>query len=366
MKRLLLVGAGQSQLFVLRALARRRRHDLDIVLLTPQDRLIYTGMLPGWVAGHYALDEIDIPLEPLARAAGARLLVDELVGLDAERRVATTAYGRNLEFDVVSLATGGVTDLAPILGAEQHALALRPYEQFVERWSLLQLRLASMSQPTVTVIGAGVGGVEIALAIAFRMRSAGNGSRVQLISGGTFLGDLARPTGELVERTLRLRGIRLIEGPAKSLDALSVQLEDGTAINSDTTLVITGTAPPPWLAASNCQKAEDGFVAVDSRLQSVSHPAVFAAGDIASLPSKLPKSGVYAVRAGPILAANVLAALDGGPLTAFRPQGRALYLISTGRQHAIASWGTLAFHGTWVWRWKDWIDRDFISKFRQP
>lgn len=365
MKRLLLAGAGHSQLAVLRALALRRSADLEVVLLTPHDRQIYSGMLPGWVAGHYAVDEIDIPLAPLARAAGARLVLDELDSIDPEQRTVRTRTGTSLEFDVAAIATGAVMDLHGIAGAEQHALPLRPFEQFIERWALLQLRLAAMPQPIVTVIGGGAAGIEVALAISHRMRSTRADARIQLISGGPLLDRHAAAARGPVERTLRLRGIRVLEEVVGHVDAGSVHLLDGPALNTDATIIATGVAPPAWIEPSGLASDERGFIAVDSRLRSSSHPAVFAAGDIATMiGSPRPKSGVYAVRAGPVLAYNVIAAAHGRPLRRHRPQPLALYLLSTGKPHAIASWGPLAIQGDSLWRWKDRIDRGFISKFR--
>jgi NADH dehydrogenase FAD-containing subunit len=78
-----------------------------------------------------------------------------------------------------------------------------------------------------------------------------------------------------------------------------------------------------------------------------------------------PKSGVYAVRAGPPLAANLRAALEGRPLAPYRPQPRALALIGTGGKHAVGLWGPLSWQGRWVWTWKDRIDRAFVARFTE-
>ena len=102
---------------------------------------------------------------------------------------------------------------------------------------------------------------------------------------------------------------------------------------------------------------------MNAALQSVSHANVFAAGDIAAHPMALPRSGVYAVRAGPSLAHNLAAFCQGQPLAAWRPQRRALYLLSTGDGAAMGVWGGWCWSGRWVWRWKDWIDRRFVASF---
>jgi NADH dehydrogenase FAD-containing subunit len=111
---------------------------------------------------------------------------------------------------------------------------------------------------------------------------------------------------------------------------------------------------------------EQGFVATTATLQSVSHPEVFAAGDVASRNDRaLPKSGVYAVRAGPALALNLRRRLAGGELMPWQPRERSLYLLSCGARRAIASWGELSAQGRWVWWWKDQIDRGFVGSFAQ-
>jgi NADH dehydrogenase FAD-containing subunit len=109
-----------------------------------------------------------------------------------------------------------------------------------------------------------------------------------------------------------------------------------------------------------------GHVQVNPFQQSTSHANVFAAGDVAHRVDQAhPRSGVYAVRAGPPLAHNLLAAHEGLPLKPHLPPRHSLNLLSCGTGHAIASYGPLHLEGGWVWAWKDRIDQGFMARYRR-
>jgi len=367
MKRLLLVGGGQAHAFVLRALAASPRRDVEVVLVTPSDRLVYSGMLPGWIAGHYTLPELAVPLAPLAEAARAVLVQRRIVGLDLERKVVRTDRDELIEFDLLSIASGPAVDFDAIPGSRDFALPIRPLDNFVEGWARIHAHALTTEAPLrLTVIGAGAGGVEIALAMKYRLAVCRDRVRVQLVTGtGSILPGHGMRARALVKDALLRQGVRLVEGAVRHLERDSAQLEDGGVLPSDATILVTGAAAEAWPGASGLATDERGFILVTPTLQSASHPFVFAAGDAATfVDAPRVKSGVYAVRAGPPLAANLIATLDGQPPAPFRPQRRALYLIATGPRHAVASWGQLAVAGNAVWQWKDRIDRAYVAKFR--
>ena len=84
--------------------------------------------------------------------------------------------------------------------------------------------------------------------------------------------------------------------------------------------LLVGTQTPAWLASSGLVLDTQGFVRVNAFQQSTSHAAVFAAGDVASREdAPHARSGVYAVRAGPPLLANLLSVLNGQPLILYVP-----------------------------------------------
>jgi selenide,water dikinase len=250
-------------------------------------------------------------------------------------------------------------------GAAAHALAVKPVDAFLKGWSDIAARAArDNSALRLAVVGGGAGGVELALAMSHRIRASGGRIACTLVCRGGLLAGHPRRAARLAARQLAREGIGLLAGAeVVEVDAGRLRLADGSAIAFDALVWATGAGAQAWLAQSSLA-CRDGFVEVDAHLQSTSHAGVFAAGDAASHAGRQwPKSGVTAVRQGPVLAENLLRSIRGQALVAYHAQRPHLALISTGRRHAIASWRGLAWEGSWVWRWKDRIDRRFMERF---
>src|SRR5215471_717716 len=168
-------------------------------------------------------------------------------------------------------------------------------------------------------------------------------------------------------RILRERGISVVTGSKASEVRADAVLVDGNgAVALNEMFWTTRAAPANWLADTGLALDPEGFIRVSETLQSVPHPDVFAAGDIAAIEGHAPpKSGVYAVRSGPPLAGNLRRMLMGRPLQRYKPQREALYLISTGERYALGARNGFTFEGAWVWTLKDFIDRRFMAKFNE-
>ncbi len=369
-KQLVLLGGGHAHVHVQRSLIDRPLHNTSVTLVTPFTRQVYSGMLPGWIAGHYALDDCVISLSALAKSASVRVVQAAASRIDFARRDVTCDNGERVGFVVLSIDTGSVANVAAIDGVREHAMTVRPIERFIEQMTQLNATLAAHrgALQEIAVIGAGAGGVEIALALQFataRGDPLAPACRVTLVSAAdTLPGRVA----SRVARALTAAGIRLRVGVAATrIDRNGVTLADGSAIAAQHVIVALGAAAAAWPRQSGLWCDELGYIVTNSFLQSVSHANVFAVGDCATMRDVArPKSGVFAVRAGSPLERNLRRALAGDALEAYTPQQRSLYLISTGRRHAIASWGPLSWQGDWVWRWKDRVDRAFIAKYRMP
>lgn len=367
MKRLVLLGGGHAHVRVLTELRKKRIAGWEVHLISPYPRQIYSGMLPGWIAGHYDIEQCAVRLDALAASADVPFRQTFGIGIDLRQNLIACADGSQEPFDALSIDTGPQTSLDSIIGAAANVTPIRPIEDFVAAWPTLVARIAShRSRYDLAVVGAGAAGVELAFAIQRRAISEGwSHLRLSLVGSGVLPLDGA-------SRAARLRAVRLLHrlgvewiGGRRVTAAFrdNLTFENGPPLKVDACLAVTGASAPAWAAQSGLSTDAAGFIAVGPTLQSTSHPNVFAAGDVAAYHSARPKAGVYAVRAGPVLASNLRAFCEGRTLVDWEPQERALYLVSTGGRHAIASWGKWAWSGSWVWYWKDWIDRRFMRRF---
>ena len=427
-KDLVLVGGGHSHVIVLKRFGMKPMPGVRVTLICRDVETPYSGMLPGHIAGHYTHDDIHIDLGPLTRFANARFYHDEVIGLDPVERRVICRNRPPVRYDVLSVDIGSAPRTHDVPGAESTGVPVKPIGNFVAQWSELVERVLGTDAPLrIGVVGAGVGGVEMVLAMQHgfrtRLRKAGDDpDRVSFdlfTSGAEVLPRNPPRVAAAFARVLAERGVRVhlnsrIEraspgaataagvvrgaqcaagsGAARPFDrqgtsriaAIAGQAQDpgngpaceaglpavlhaadGAVYELDEVLWVTQAGAQLWLTDSGLSTDEDGFVAVRPTLESISHPGIFAAGDCAAvLEHPREKAGVFAVRQGPPLAENLRRALRGIALKPFAPQRRYLSLISTGDRRAVATrGGPIVLDGEWVWRWKDWIDRRFMRKF---
>ena len=376
-KDVVLVGAGHAHATVLRMFGMNPIPGVRFTLISREVHTPYSGMLPGLVAGLYEFDEAHIDTGPLARFAGARLYQDEVTGIDLANRRVICSRRPPVPFDLLSLNIGSTPNTADVPGARDHAIPVKPIDGFLSRFEALKQRvLDRKGNVRIALVGAGAGGVELLLSVEQRLRrelsDAGlPTSRLSfclVADTADILPTFPIAFRERFQTILAERSIDIVTGaPVTRVEAGRLILDGHDALAADEILWTTQAAPAPWLATTGLPLDENGFLRVDETLRVRGHDDLFAAGDSIAFPARaLPKSGVYAVRAGPVLADNIRRTLLGRPLRPFKPQREALYLVSTGKRHAFGTRNGLVVGGAWVWRWKDWIDRRFMEKFNKP
>lgn len=364
MKRLVLVGGGHAHLSVLLAMAQKRPKDVELTLITPSAHQKYSGMFPGWISGHYEQTECSVDLQSLAEAAGADLVLENIVAMDAARRCVGLPDGPQVEYDLLSLDVGSEADTSWLQTLGDKLLPAKPLDDFYLKWPKVISQAKAKANFRLVVVGAGAAGVEIALAAKHAFTESSIDGQVDLVASESGL--LAAHSKAVQSRVLRYAeraGIRLHCQRGVGTDN-AVLLSDGTLLQADCVIAATGARAPIWLQLSGLALDGNGYIAVDRYHRSVSHAHVFATGDVCARGDALiQRSGVHAVRAGPVLAGNLIAALSGAAARAYQPKPKSLYLLACGPRYAIASWGRWSTEGQWVWKWKDWIDRGFIERF---
>jgi selenide,water dikinase len=366
-RELVLIGGGHSHVQVLKSFGMNPVPGVRLTLVARDVETPYSGMLPGYIAGHYDHDACHIDVMKLAGFAGARLIHAEAVGID---RVARTVLLRDrppIRYDLLSLDIGSTPRAHDVPGAAEHATGVKPVDRLAGRWAALVERVSAADRPLdLLVVGGGAAGVELALSIDHRFSGERFRPRVSLVTRGGMLSGHTDRVRAAFQRVVREHGVTVHEdAEVVRVEPDAVVCADGRRVRFDEALWAVQAGAAPWLRDTGLQLDDKGFVAVDATLRSVNDAQVFAVGDVAAvLPHPREKAGVFAVRQGPPLTANLRRALAGEALRPFKPQTKFLKLITTGDKYAVASRGRLSAEGRWVWRLKDWIDRRFMEKFQ--
>jgi selenide,water dikinase len=365
--RLVLVGGGHAHLHLLSEWARRPMSGVEIVLVSPSAQQWYSGMVPGYLAGVYEADELRIDLAGLARCAGAKLVVAAAEGVSVADRV-LVAGGERIPFDLCSLDVGSGMAGAEIPGVREHAVTLRPMERAAQLREQVDSLVARGGRPgSIAVVGAGAGGMEVAFALAARLERSHGLGRVTIVDGASDV--LAGEAPRMRRRAaalLRERGIGLVLGRSVTrVEAGGLTLASGATVPADLIVWATGAAPPALLATSDLPRDDTGYLLVDRTLRAVGGLPVWGAGDCVTIATRrrLARSGVQAVREGPVLLHNLRAALGSGRARRFHARDASLALLSTSDGRALARRGRFQGYSRWAWWLKERIDRRFVARF---
>ena len=397
MKELVLIGGGHSHAIALKHFAQNPLPDVRITLISDVEQTPYSGMLPGYVAGFYSYEECHIDLIALTQYAKAEMICDRAINLDLNNNQVLCENQPPVSFDLLSIDIGSTPATLSIPGAAEHAIPVKPVPHFLNQWNQIIERVTNNPDSLIRIgiVGGGAGGVELALTMHSRLsqilksaqlwdrRPRLSQAKINLESQAKI--NLERSNLEIhlfhrdaelminhnpwvrkhMQRLLTRRGIfvHLQENVCEVKPQL-VRCESGLNVEFNYLFWVTQASAPNWPKISGLAVDSSGFILVSDTLQSISHPQVFAAGDIATIVNNpCPKAGVFAVRQGKPLFNNLQQKLLGKPLKPYQPQKRYLSLIGTGNGSAVASWGSFGWESPLLWYWKDSIDRKFMKQF---
>jgi selenide, water dikinase len=372
---LMLVGGGHSHAIALQMLGRNPIPNLRLTLISDVTHTPYSGMLPGHIAGFYSYDETHIDLCRLARFAGAQFVRDRALGLDLEKQRVICRDRAPLAFDYLSIDIGSIPAQNIVPGAAEYGTPVKPVPQFLQVWQQIEQNVTEHPDRalSLSIVGGGAGGVELALNMQanlhqrfIKAQQSSNNLTIHLVHRDErLLTGHNQWVSQRLKQILSERGIKLhlLENVREVLPN-RVICESGLSVECDRIFWVTQASAPSWIKTSRLATNDRGFILIGETLQSLSHPSIFATGDIATMPQHpRPKAGVFAVRQGKPLFENLQRIIAGKPLKKYVPQKNYLALIGTGDKSAIASWGFFGCQSPLLWRWKDALDRQFMQRF---
>lgn len=400
---IVLIGGGHSHVGVIRMFGMQKWPGVRLTVICTDTHTPYSGMLPGYISGHYSYDDVHIDLGRLCAFAGARLYKSEVIGIDRVNKKVLCSNRPPVVYDSLSINIGSTPQTDTVPGATAHSVPVKPIGRFNQRWESLLDRVVGKDvspskRTTIAVVGGGAGGVELILSMQFRLRNEllalgrnAEALEFHLLTDGELLPTHNPGVRQTFKAVLEKRGVKLhmhsrvtkvstqLETQVETAVAaevktenhahrLSIQTSDGKLSNldADEIMWVTQAGGAAWLKSTGLELDDRGFIKVLDTLQTTLDPSIFASGDICSMVNHpLEKAGVFAVRMGKPLADNLRRQVEGKPLENYNPQTTWLALISTGDKYAVASKGAIGFSGAWVWKWKDWIDQRFMRKFSE-
>ncbi|KUP04519.1 hypothetical protein Q73_15445 [Bacillus coahuilensis m2-6] len=358
MKRIVLVGGGHAHLHCLRELQEDYFHNIEWILVSSSRYQYYSGMFSGYTEGLYTEEDIRVDLEKLCLSANVTFKEMTVMSIDPKSQKLLGDQGDILDYDILSLDIGSLNTNPTIDGLDQHNLKIKPNHLFSEK--IEQLR--SSEKPVI--IGGGAAGVEMALSLQAWHKKQHTGVHVTLIHSSPVMEETGEKASKRLAQIVEESGIRSIQQRVSSVTGTHLVTKAGDEVLYDEVLYLGGPTAPRLLKSSKLPVDENGYLLLNSHLQTDLYPMIFGAGDCISLESHqdTPRNGVNAVRQGPVLYHNLVSQAKGEALQTYTPQRRFLAILSTGGKRGFLVYEQLVVSGRWAWHLKNWIDKSFIQK----
>ena len=373
-----IAGGGFGGFYAARRLERvLPPQSARVTLVTAENFLLYTPLLPGAAAGTLEPRHVVIPLREEPHRT--EVVLGRVTGLDARRSTLAvhSADGRDeeLRYDQLILALGSVTRVPPVPGLAEHGLGFKTLADAIalRNRAVLNLEIAeSIDDPderrpflNFVFVGAGYAGVEgiaelqdyVADVIDRYPRCRLDGTRWLLIDvDDRIMHEISPGLAEFAARELRGRGIEVRPGTGlASAEADRVTLSDGEVVPTRLLCWTAGVRPPPLVGELGLPLGDAGRIATDPTLRVEGHPTVWAIGDCAAVPdpakggkAPCPPTAQHALRQGRLVADNVAAALGHGRVRGFRYRTLGAF-VDLGRQEAVATMMGVKLRGFPAW-----------------
>jgi NADH:ubiquinone reductase (H+-translocating) len=362
--RVVIVGGGFGGVYCARRLEKLLPPGAEIVVVSVENFMLYTPLMPEAAAGVLQPRHIGVPLRRVLRRS--RVVLGEATAADLEERTLTVqppeGEAKVIGWDRLVLAPGSVSRIFPIPGLEEHGYGFKSLAEgiHIRNHVLRMLELADATDDpaerrkrcTFVVIGAGYSGTELIAelhALVMRVLPAYPRLRPHDLRwiladvAGTVLPELGDELGPRALSVLRARGIEVRLGTSvEEVGPDWVRLTDGETVPMKTFVWTAGVTPDPFIEKLGLPTDKQGRLVCDAYTRVQGRDDVFAIGDAAAIPDPArpgrpaPPTAQHAVREGRVCATNVAASLGIGQPEPFRFKGLGM-VVSLAERQGVAN-----------------------------
>jgi NADH dehydrogenase FAD-containing subunit len=315
--RVLVIGGNMAGLSAARNIGR----DKAVTVVNPSPWCEWLPNIHELISGQKQPDALRLPLAEVLERCGHRFIQDRVLQLDPAAGKARLAGGREIEFDVCIVATGGQNNDAGVPGVHDHALPFKCVEDCYRIRQRLKKLVAEGERHGVTIVGGGLEGVE---ALGEILRGFGRHRSALDIHLVDPAPRLLPDTPEKVHRSIRAAcrdySVKFHHRSlVTAVEAETVVLDDGRRLPSALTIWTGGVTPGPDLHRWGLTEQAGQWAPVSATLLSRFHDNVLVIGDAADTGQALSKQAYHAMQMGDLAGQNVEALLAGRPLKPFEP-----------------------------------------------
>ncbi len=371
--RVVVLGGGFGGMEAIRVLERRlgQREDIDLLLVSDQNYLLFTPLLPQIASSRVEPRHIIQPVRDIRVRRRFRFLRDRVVGIDLKERRVHLAEG-DVTYDFLVVALGGVTQTFGVPGVEEHAFFFKALEDAV----ILRDQVIDLAEHadherdprrrrerlTVCIVGGGYTGVELVAELHdffgryviphYRGIESGDPHFLLLEAGGEILRGVHPILARRARAKLHRDGIEVrLEAKVTGVEATGVEINGRTLERVGLVVWVAGVRGHSVLEGLGLPVDQAGRIIVNPFLQFPDLPDVFGVGDTVAVAGH-PEASVaiipVAIAHGRLAAQNIVNRLAGRPLVPidFSPKGM---LVSLGMNDAVVDLMGVKFSGYFAW-----------------
>ncbi|MHA2053539.1 MAG: NAD(P)/FAD-dependent oxidoreductase [Candidatus Hodarchaeales archaeon] len=366
-KQLVLVGAGHSNLHLVKNSLLLRKNGYNMTLVSPTD-LYYNGVAPGVISNYYPDGFGKISSNCHLNKAKGTFVKQEVEGIDIRKRCIQLKENESIPFDYLSINIGGRVPMSHIPGSSTYSFPIRPIERLWDfTMNLHQSIRDSPEAISVAIIGGGAAGVEIAGNVHQLIKSRDIKPDTSIITqGDSILPQFSSSASTKVSKEFINKGINIkFNSKVIRIQADYLEVENRKKHPYDFCVLATGIIPNKINSSGLLPTTKSGELIVNPFLQCKNNPHVFATGDCSFFETQpLWKSGYHAINQGPVLLKNLISISKGSQLHKYKPSKRVITALNLGSGMGLLIYGKYTFLNKISLKVKDFIEKRYINSFR--